>query len=89
MPACGALYKVNQYKRKFHSHTRCSIKATVIEARIAKLRCETCDEYPQIPVLWARPHVLYIKILGRKFFTLLDNSVNKTAELCRIRPCVD
>ena len=31
---------------------------------------------------------MYIKILEREFFTLLDNSVNRTAELCGIKPYV-
>ncbi len=81
-PACGALCRVHQYKRKLLVHQVLK-RVTVIEARISKPRCETYDKYPQIPVPWTRPHVLYTKMLEREFFTLLGNSVNRTAKLWR------
>ena len=33
--------------------------ATVIRARVPKLRCDVCDGFPQMEVPWARPRVSY------------------------------
>ncbi len=64
------------------------MRVIVIETRVPKLRCETYDGYPPILVPQAKSRVSYMKILEREFFTLLSDSVNRIAELCRIRLCV-
>ncbi len=86
-PAYGALCRLHQYKRKLFAHQVLN-KGHRHRSRVPKLRYETCDRYQQIPILWVRSHVLYMKMLEREFFTLLGNSVNRIAELCRIRLCV-
>ena len=59
--------------------------ATVLKARVPKLRCDVCDGYPQMVVPWARPLVSYTKMLERHVFLFLGSMpVCDAAEFCGV-----
>lgn len=70
-PNCRTFCKVHQYETRHYSHPRMCGMATVIRARVPKLRCDVCDGFPQMEVPWARPRVSYTKMLEREVFLLL------------------
>ncbi len=72
-PLCGQSCKVHQYESRFLSHPRLMGMATVIHAKVPKLRCIGCDAYPQISIPWARPKVSYTKLMERETFLLLQD----------------
>lgn len=88
-PACGTLCRVHEYETRSYSHPRMMQMATVLVARVPKLRCDVCDGYPQIRVPWARPHVSYSRMLEMEVFILLQcMPVCEAAEICGLRPGV-
>lgn len=79
-PNCGLMCKVHQYETRFYNHLPFMGYASVIKAKVPKLRCEFCQGYPQVPVPWARPRATYTVLTEVMVFQLLCcMSVNKAA----------
>lgn len=84
-PNCGCSCKVHQYEVRHYSHPPMMGMATVLKARVPKLRCDVCDGYPQMVVPWARPLVSYTKMLERHVFLFLGSMpVCDAAEFCGV-----
>ncbi len=79
-PNCGVLCKPHQYETRHYNHLPFMGYATVIKAKVPKLRCEVCQGYPQVPVPWARPNTSYTVLTEVAVFQhICCMSVNKAA----------
>ncbi|GEM_PF-28905 len=72
-PRCGVFCRIHQRKDRYYSHPPICDMGLVIRARVPKLRCDLCDEWPQMDVPWARPRVTYTKMMERFIFSLLED----------------
>ena len=72
-PNCGKPCGVHAYETRVYQTVPILGHQTLIKAQVPKLRCESCNGYPQIQLGWARPDVSYTIEFERKVMTEMDD----------------